>query len=181
MRLYFIAEAAHPYEPLRIGLLRHRLRSEHDLMHVVPVMLGDVLGNPFDPVTFDSCWRTQNVIALASTIYEERSFYLVPTLADALELSGCNDAEILGHCRSPGEHARGCWTIDAILSEHRTLDIISVGHWPLSLWEDNGDPQCWEPLPGISSARSTSHGPSRRPGFPSLGSGIRLRSRDIAG
>jgi hypothetical protein len=42
-------------------------------------------------------------------------------LADALEDAGCNNADILQHCRSPREHARecacGCWVVDAILQE----------------------------------------------------------------
>jgi hypothetical protein len=40
-------------------------------------------------------------------------------LADALEGAGCNNADILQHCRSPWEHARkcarGCWVVDALL------------------------------------------------------------------
>jgi hypothetical protein len=38
-------------------------------------------------------------------------------LADALEKSGCPNPNILGHCRSEGEHARGCWVIDALLGK----------------------------------------------------------------
>jgi hypothetical protein len=117
MRLYFIAEAAHPYTPYRIGLLRHRLRWDHELMRIAPVVLRDLIGNPFGPVAFDPCWRMQNVIGLALTIYDKRSFDRMPMLADALENSGCNDAEILNHCRNPGEHARGCWVIDHLLGK----------------------------------------------------------------
>jgi len=117
MRLYFIAEAAHPYTPFRIGLLCHRLRWDHELMRIAPVMLRDVIGNPFCPVAFDSCWRTQNVVGLALAIYVERSFDRMPMLADALERAGCTDAEVLGHCRTPEEHARGCWVIDMILGK----------------------------------------------------------------
>jgi hypothetical protein len=36
-------------------------------------------------------------------------------LADALEEAGCQDQEILSHCRSGGEHVRGCWVIDLVL------------------------------------------------------------------
>jgi hypothetical protein len=32
-----------------------------------------------------------------------------------LEEAGCTDAEILEHCRGPGEHARGCWVLDLCL------------------------------------------------------------------
>ena len=36
-------------------------------------------------------------------------------LADALERSGCTDAELLGHLRGPGPHVRGCWAVDLLL------------------------------------------------------------------
>jgi hypothetical protein len=29
--------------------------------------------------------------------------------------AGCNDEELLAHCRSEGPHARGCWALDLIL------------------------------------------------------------------
>jgi hypothetical protein len=38
-------------------------------------------------------------------------------LVDALEKSGCPNPNILGHCRSEGEHERGCWAIDALLGK----------------------------------------------------------------
>jgi hypothetical protein len=28
--------------------------------------------------------------------------------------AGCGDAAILGHCRTPGEHVRGCWVVDLL-------------------------------------------------------------------
>jgi hypothetical protein len=38
-------------------------------------------------------------------------------LADALEEAGCQDQDILAHCRSGGEHVRGCWVIDLLLGK----------------------------------------------------------------
>lgn len=38
-------------------------------------------------------------------------------LSDALEESGCTDAAILEHLRSPGPHVRGCWALDLILGK----------------------------------------------------------------
>jgi hypothetical protein len=38
-------------------------------------------------------------------------------LADALEDAGCENADVLGHLRSPGPHARGCWALDLILGK----------------------------------------------------------------
>jgi hypothetical protein len=38
----------------------------------------------------------------------------MPILADALEEAGCDNADILAHCREPGVHVRGCWVVDLI-------------------------------------------------------------------
>ena len=38
-------------------------------------------------------------------------------LADALEDAGCDNADLLDHCRRPGEHVRGCWVVDALLGK----------------------------------------------------------------
>jgi hypothetical protein len=35
-------------------------------------------------------------------------------LTDALEEAGCTDEAILTHCRSGGEHVRGCWVLDLL-------------------------------------------------------------------
>ena len=56
-------------------------------------------------------------MALARTIYEERAFDGMPVLSDALEEAGCNDADILDHCRQAGPHVRGCWVVDLILGK----------------------------------------------------------------
>jgi hypothetical protein len=79
----------------------------------------DIFGNPFRPITLDPSWLTATVTSLAQAIYEERAFDRLPVLADALEDAGCANAEILSHCRQPGEHVRGCWVVDLILSKDR--------------------------------------------------------------
>jgi len=43
--------------------------------------------------------------------------HLLPILADALEEAGCTAEDILAHCRSGGEHVRGCWVVDLILGK----------------------------------------------------------------
>jgi hypothetical protein len=80
-------------------------------------LLREITGNPFRPVTIDPSWRTPNVTALAQAIYDERAFDRLPTLADALEDAGCDNADILNHCRQPGEHVRGCWVVDLVLGK----------------------------------------------------------------
>lgn len=80
--------------------------------------MRDIFGNPFRPVTIDSAWLAWNdgiVVQLAQGIYEERAFDRLPILADALEDSGCLDADILNHCRQPAEHVRGCWANDLLV------------------------------------------------------------------
>jgi hypothetical protein len=80
-------------------------------------LLRDIFGNPFRPVTVEPVWRTTNVVALAQAIYDDRAFDRLPILADALEDAGCTNAEILTHCRQPGEHVLGCWLIDLVLAK----------------------------------------------------------------
>jgi hypothetical protein len=78
-------------------------------------LVRDIFGNPFHHVTHDPSWLTPTVTSLATAIYEERAFDRLPILADALEDAGCTHAYILSHCRSGGEHARGCWVVDLLL------------------------------------------------------------------
>jgi hypothetical protein len=73
--------------------------------------------NPFKPTTLEPSWQTPAAMALARSMYEERNFEIMPVLADALEEAGCADADILGHCRGPGPHVRGCWVLDLILAK----------------------------------------------------------------
>jgi hypothetical protein len=80
-------------------------------------LLSDVAGNPFRPPTVSSAWLSPNVVAVATTIYEEQSFDSLPILADALEDAGCTDAAILEHCRAEAHHARGCWVVDCVLGK----------------------------------------------------------------
>jgi hypothetical protein len=80
-------------------------------------LLRDVFGNPFRPIVLDGAWLTPSVDTLAQVIYDERAFDRMPHLADLLEETGCDDANILYHCRSQAEHVRGCWMIDLLLGK----------------------------------------------------------------
>lgn len=77
-------------------------------------LLRDIFGNPFCPISIEAAGLTATVTQLAETIYQDRSFGSMPILADALENAGCTNADILNHCRQPGEHVRGCWVIDLL-------------------------------------------------------------------
>lgn len=56
-------------------------------------------------------------VSLAQSIYELRSFDRLPELALRLEEERCNDAELLGHLRAAGPHARACWALDEVLGK----------------------------------------------------------------
>jgi hypothetical protein len=62
-------------------------------------------------------WNDRTIPKLAQAIYDERAFDRLPILADALEEAGCDNADILNHCRQPGEHVRGCWVVDLLLGK----------------------------------------------------------------
>jgi hypothetical protein len=77
----------------------------------------DIFGNPFRPVAADPSWLTSTVLALARGIYADRAFDRLPILADALQDAGCDNEDVLDHCRGPGPHARGCWVVDLLLGK----------------------------------------------------------------
>jgi hypothetical protein len=83
-------------------------------------LLRDTVGNPFRVGLVDGSWLAWNdgvVVRIAEAIYNNRAFDRLPILADALEEAGCQNQDILTHCRQPGEHVRGCWVVDAIMNK----------------------------------------------------------------
>jgi hypothetical protein len=83
-------------------------------------LLHDIFGNPFRPVSLDPAWLAWNagtVRKMGQAIYDDRAFDQLPILADALEEAGCANRDILDHCRSGGDHVRGCWVIDLLLGK----------------------------------------------------------------
>ena len=80
-------------------------------------LIRDVFGNPFRPATFSPDWLTSTVVALAQHMYESRDFSAMPILADALQDAGCDNADVLDHCRKEGEHGRGCWVVDLVMDK----------------------------------------------------------------
>src|SRR6202022_3491214 len=75
-------------------------------------LLRHIFGNPFRPSPFLPPavlpWNDGTVRRIAESIYEDRAFDRLPILADALLDAGCDDEELLAHCRSAGPHVRGC-------------------------------------------------------------------------
>lgn len=80
-------------------------------------ILRCLFGNPFRHFTIDPSWVTTDAVTMARSIDEDRSFGRLPELADCLEAAGCRDFALLTHCRDPGQHARGCWVVDAVLDK----------------------------------------------------------------
>jgi hypothetical protein len=84
-------------------------------------LLFDIFGNPFRPLPplphAVLAWNDGTVRRIAEGIYEERAFDRLPILADALLDAGCDNDDLIQHCRSEGPHVRGCWALDVILGK----------------------------------------------------------------
>ncbi len=55
-------------------------------------------------------------LAFAQSIYDECAFDRLPILADACQEAGCQNSELLQHCRSQRVHVRGCWAVDSAVT-----------------------------------------------------------------
>jgi hypothetical protein len=109
----WIATAAHSLDPPRENRIQDEQRAQ---THV----LRELFGNPFRPVVVDPVcltWNNGAVVAVATAVYEDQDYTLLPILLDALDDSGGEDAALLEHLRRPNDHVRGCWAIDAILGK----------------------------------------------------------------
>jgi len=79
-------------------------------------LIREMFGNAIRPVNFNPSWRTSDAVALAQTMYDSREFGAMPILADALQEAGCDNEEVLSHCRDTSlTHIRGCWVVDLVL------------------------------------------------------------------
>jgi hypothetical protein len=82
------------------------------------IVAGEVFGNPAAPVVFSPEWRTDTAVALARQMYEAREFSAMPILADALQDAGCDNTDMLSHCRDTKQlHVRGCWMVDLVMGK----------------------------------------------------------------
>ncbi|MBP3956795.1 hypothetical protein J8F10_16095 [Gemmata sp. G18] len=80
--------------------------------------MRDIFGCPFRSVVFAAEWRTGTVVLLSRGMYESRDFTTMPILADALQDAGCDNEDVLNHCRSTSQvHVRGCWVVDLVLEK----------------------------------------------------------------
>ena len=105
----------------------NRKASKAEERRVLRTFFIDIFGNPFRPVIISPTvlgWNDAVVVRLAQAAYDERHLPSgtldngrLAVLADALEEAGCADADLLAHCREPGEHVRGCWIVDLLLGK----------------------------------------------------------------
>jgi hypothetical protein len=94
------------------------VENEH---HILCGLFREIFGNPFrlpPPLPHTVlAWNDGTVRRIAEAIYAERAFDRMPILADALLDAGCDNEELIAHCRSEGPHVRGCWVVDLILGK----------------------------------------------------------------
>lgn len=95
---------------------RLSFQEEHHLC----TLLRDIF-HPFrkGAINSEMPWRDEKVERIAQELCMERDFMpeRMGLLADALEKTGCNDEEVLAHCRAGGVHVLGCWVLDLILGK----------------------------------------------------------------
>ena len=104
--------------------------TDHEDLWAEPQLplVRDIFGNPFRPSPplphAVLAWNDGTVRRIAQGIYEDRKMPegtldtgRLAILADALLDAGCNDEELIAHCRSEGPHVRGCYAIDLILGK----------------------------------------------------------------
>ena len=123
--------------PVRVGVpntlvLAVRYGAPYEGLGACVVEVESIAGTPFEglaPQTerpkewcafpalevLPGAWRTETVAALAREMSESLDFSAMPILADALQDAGCNNEDILYHCRSPGPHVRECWVLNLLL------------------------------------------------------------------
>lgn len=93
-------------------------REWRDQQLKLSLLLREIFGNPFRPITFAPAWRTDTAVSLARQMYSARDFSAMPILADALQDAGCANEDVLEHCRDAGRvHVRGCWVVDLVLGK----------------------------------------------------------------
>jgi hypothetical protein len=100
------------------AMLRYSGKAEDAESRQQAALLRCIAGARYRLPRIKSAWLTSDVVALARGIYEGRAFDRMPILADALQEAGCDNSDILSHCRDTKQtHARGCWVVDLVLGK----------------------------------------------------------------
>ena len=111
------AAADIPLSPAIPGQVAPLLAERNSELVAQADLFRDIFGNPFRSSEIYLEWLTDTVVAMARGIYADHAFDGMPILADALQEAGCDDDDILNHCRDPREHVRGCWVLDLLLGK----------------------------------------------------------------
>jgi hypothetical protein len=64
---------------------------------------------------FAAAWKSETAVLLARGIVMDSAPDRLPILADALEEAGCDDPQVLRHCRECVRHFPHCWVIAEVL------------------------------------------------------------------
>ncbi|MGF1582715.1 MAG: hypothetical protein ACFCD0_25605 [Gemmataceae bacterium] len=100
-------------------------------------IIRDVFGNPFSPTQEIKNERREEVEhwlnrndgtarKLVAAMEDEHHYDQIPILADALEEAGCEDADVLAHCRNGKIHVRGCWVMQ--LLQNTAMNYVEENH-----------------------------------------------------
>ena len=128
---------SHSLQNRGVGILRHQnilptrlqarsqRRSQRDQPQLriarLDILRGlrDIFGNPYQFAAKNGCGlQKSNAVAIAKSIYDERSFSRIPEIAEVLSSEGFDGSDIVTHCRQQVDHVRGCWVIDLLLGKH---------------------------------------------------------------
>lgn len=109
------SEALAPDTALEVVIDRAQAKAETAALAFQAELVRDLFGNPFRPVQVEPRWLTADAVELARVIHAGGTFERLSELGTVLEAAGCTEDEVLGHCRTPRSHARGCWMLDLLL------------------------------------------------------------------
>jgi hypothetical protein len=77
---------------------------------------------PHVAAAFDPRWRTETAVLLARGIVADSAPDRLPVLADALEEGGCDDPQVLRHCRECPRHFPHCWVLADLLDRPTVVE-----------------------------------------------------------
>jgi hypothetical protein len=104
------------YRSLRWAQGEFRAPSDREICDLIRDIINPTPPSP--PAPSWLTWHDATVRRIAQGVYHDRAFERLPILADALIDAGCDNEDILVHCRSEGPHVRGCWVIDLLLGKN---------------------------------------------------------------
>ncbi len=116
-RLAFGASSVGQHNPLKEHAkeMARRARRLDDRLAPEEELREAGCGQAPHGAAFDPAWRTPAVLALARHIRDDHDGSVLPILADALEEAGCQDEDVLKHCRESAGHRHGCWVVAMLL------------------------------------------------------------------